>query len=92
MLTPREEAASAYNAALALGRRRVLGLDSEKMELVTAERLESVRKAARAIVRARDSERHFPREVGDAQLGQMLKRMNELEETLEGDRTRWAAS
>jgi len=90
MLTPGEQAAAAYNVALASGRRRVLGVDD--MVIVTEERLSNVRRAKRAIVAARGSERHFPREPDDARLEQMLSCVSELVETLEGDHTRWAAS
>ena len=89
MLTPRERAASAYQAALAQGRGRVLGADN--MVVLTEERLVNVEGAQRTIVAAFDTERHFPREPDNRRLEQMLERVTTLAETLKDDRTRWAA-
>ena len=89
MLTPRERAASAYAATLAQGRGRLHGADA--MVDVTDARLAYVRAAEREIRAARGAERCFLREPDDARLDQMLARVDDLAETLEGDRARWGS-
>ena len=49
MLTPRERAAGEYNAGMAHGRRRILGVDDVGMVGVTEERVRVVRRAERTI-------------------------------------------
>lgn len=91
MLTPRERAAGAYAAALALGRGRIQGVDDADMVEITDARLAHVRAAQRTISAARGAERQFLREPDDARLTQMTARVDGLAETLEDDRARWAA-
>jgi hypothetical protein len=57
---------------------------------VTEARLANVRAAQRTISAARGAERRFLREPDDARLDQMLARVDDLAETLEDDRARWA--
>jgi hypothetical protein len=64
MLTPRELAASAFSAALAQGRSRVLGADD--MVAITETRLANVRSAERLITTAPGTERLFIAEPDDA--------------------------
>jgi hypothetical protein len=59
------------------------------MAEVTDARLANVRAAQRTINAARGAERHLLREPDDAKLEQMLARVHDLAELLEGDRDRW---
>ena len=76
MLTPRERAAGAFNAAMAQGRSRVMGADD--MVAITATRLANVRSAERLIAAARGTERLFIAEPDDARLEQMRQRAARL--------------
>jgi len=90
MLTPRELAAGAYSAALAQGRSRVLGTDD--MVEITEARLANAGSAERMITAAQGTERHFTAELDDARLEQMQQRLCQIVNTLEVDRSQWAAS
>lgn len=59
---------------------------------VTEARLANVRAAQREIRAARGAERQVLREPDDARLDQMLARVDDLAEMLEGDRDRWGTS
>jgi hypothetical protein len=88
MLTPRERAMGEYNAVMAQGRRRILGVDD--MSAITRDRVKNVRRAERAIRAAKGTERRFLREPDDDRLEQMLEAVSALVDTLEDDGTRWA--
>lgn len=88
MLTRRERAASVYGRALSQGRGRILGAGN--MVDVTEERLADVRRAARVIEAARDTDRYSMREPDDARLEQMLAEVGEVAAQLAADAPRWA--
>ena len=90
MLTPRERAAGDYNATMAQGRRRIVGVDDDDMVAITEDRLRAARRTERVIRAAQGTPRHFLREPDDDRLAQMLQSVKELAGTLEGDGTRWA--
>ena len=73
MLTPRERAAGDYNATMAQGRRRIVGVDDDDMVAITEDRLRAARRTERVIRAAQGTPRHFLREPDDARLAQMLQ-------------------
>ena len=86
MLTPREQAMSAHNAALSLGRTSVAGADDDEMAQIYEQRLTFTRRAARIIDAARRSDRVLLREPDDDSLDRMLARVGALEAELEANR------
>ncbi len=90
MLTPREQAAGAYQGALAQGRGNVVG--GEMAVIIRGRRL-SLIEAERTIEAARGSDRSFLREPDDAALGRMLVEVRALRDGFEirwdGPLTNW---
>jgi hypothetical protein len=86
MLTAREQALSAANEALSLGRGRVLGGDPGE---VTAARLEAARRAQRVLRAALGTPRTLIGEADDAALTTALARVTRVGADLEVDAARY---
>lgn len=82
MLSPRSAAQGAYHELQSMGTNGVLGGD---MALVHATRLDRVRRAERSIEAAFDSQRTALLEPSDDALGEMLRQVRKLRQTLEVD-------
>lgn len=82
MLSPRDAAQGAYREQLSMGHAGVLGGD---MAVISAGRLDRVRRAERSIEAAFDSQRTALLEPNDDVLDDMLRQTRKPRRTLEAD-------